>query len=117
MSFTFQRKARLEIIPAQTLISAQYKEDVLGNCTLSELPLNQGQCPGIPAPSQPPSSTPSTLRCIIRIHQTLPLPTGERNLSPVQTVMQQEQPMLIETLVAECRLDHSGSFVHGMASV
>lgn len=41
MSFTFQRT---EIIPAQTLISAQYKEDVLGNCTLSELPLNQGQC-------------------------------------------------------------------------
>lgn len=63
------------------------------------------------------SSTSSTLSSIIHIHQTLPPLAVERKLSPVETVMQQEQPMLIETLVAECKLDHSGSFVHGMASV
>lgn len=99
------------------LISSIWRGQFLGNCTLTELPLHRGQCPGIPAAPELQSSTPFTLNCIIRIHRTPPLLTGERNLSPVQTVMRQEQPMLIETLVAECRLDHSGSFVHGMASV
>lgn len=46
-----------------------------------ELPLHRGQCPGIPAPSQLQSSTPFTLNCIIRIHRTPPLLTGEREES------------------------------------
>lgn len=41
----------------------------------------------------------------------------DTNLSSVRTAMLRGQLMLIETLLAECRLDHSGSFVHGMASV
>lgn len=52
MSFTFHSRAWQS--------QWQHKDNTLGSCTPSELPLNQGQCPGIPVPSQPLSSTPST---------------------------------------------------------
>lgn len=52
----------------------------------------------------------------MHIHQSLPLPE-ETQTSVVSMAMLRGQLMLIETPVAECRLDHSGSFVRGVASV
>lgn len=65
---------------------------------------------------RPDTCAPSSLDCIIRIHQDSSSAERPKEISALFK-QQQEQPMLIETLVAECRLDHSGSFVHGVASV
>lgn len=74
MSFTF-RKSLGSHHPSTNDHISKFREDALGSCTLGELPLNQGQRPGIPVIR---TLHPSTLNCIIRIHQTLPLPAGEK---------------------------------------
>lgn len=60
------------------------------------------------------SSTHSTLTCIVSSDSSSA--RRDTNLGPVRAAMLRSQPMLMETLVGERRLDHSASFVHAVAS-